>query len=164
MAGKKTGRPRKPTATLRLHGTFRADRRYASEPAPETAIPNRPKFLKGEAKKEWLRITKLLQKQKCLTECDRALLAAYCLEWGVYAQLARRVTSIDDYVSVSEKGNEFLNPLVTARNRSLKNLSALAVEFGLSPSSRTRISTNPAAEQSDQFGALLQRQRRSNAG
>ena len=158
MAGKKTGRPRKPTATLKLHGSYRKDRRYKSEPVPPTAIPNRPKFLKGEAKKEWVRITLLLAKQKCLTELDRALLAAYCFEWGVYAALCK---SVKEYGSITINGNVTQSPLLTARNRALKNLKELATEFGLSPGSRTRIATNPASE-ADPFAALMKR--RANAG
>ena len=62
----KTGRPRKPTAILKLHGTDRGDRRYSGEPDPEVSIPDRPKFLKGEAKKEWDRIAPKLEKKTVL--------------------------------------------------------------------------------------------------
>ena len=157
--GQKTGRPRKPTVTLKLHGTYREDRRYKSEPVPETAIPKKPTFLKGEAAKEWKRIAPLLSKSKCLTEWDRSLLAAYCFEWGIYVALCK---SVKEYASITINGNVIQNPLLSARNRALKNFKGIAVEFGLSPSSRTRISTNPNEEEIDPFAELMKR--RKNVG
>ena len=45
---------------------------------PVTAIPVMPKHLKGEAKKEWLRITVELAKYGLISEVDRDALAMIC--------------------------------------------------------------------------------------
>lgn len=147
------GRPRKPTAQLKIHGTYRDDRRFADEPTPQVAIPDMPNHLTGEAKKEWERIAPLLAKMKCLTEWDRSLLAAYCFEWAVYVELCKKV-KVKDFTMTTINGNKIQNPLLAARNRALKNLKELATEFGLSPSSRTRISKSET-EDVNPFMALL---------
>ena len=157
----KMGRPKKPTAKLKIHGTYRSDRRYDSEPKPDVYVPERPKWLVGDAKKEWYRITPILAKMKCISEADLAMLAAYCFEWGLYVALARKV-KVENLTTVTDKGNEMLSPLLNARNRALKNFKEIATEFGLSPSSRTRVATNPSEEPDNPFVAMFNR--KSNAG
>ncbi|MBN1807196.1 MAG: phage terminase small subunit P27 family [Sedimentisphaerales bacterium] len=156
----KRGRSRKPTKRLKLHGTYREDRRYVDEPTPEVGIPRRPKFLTGEARKEWERIAPLLAKMKCLTEWDRSLLTAYCFEWGLYVQLCRKV-KFKDLTMDTINSNKIQNPLLTARNRALKNFKEIATEFGLTPSSRTRLSVSKADDENP-FRAFMDRNR--NAG
>jgi len=153
MSGK-MGRPKTPTAQLKIHGTFRRDRRYDDEPMPEVGIPERPKFLKGPARKEWDRITPILLEMRCITDADMAMIAAYCFEWGLYATLAKKVKYVDLIVTTIN-GNEILNPLYNARNRALKNFKELASEFGLSPSSRTRIKATTEPGKQNPFAALM---------
>jgi len=141
-----------------LQGTFQPCRRYKDEPTPRVDIPDKPTFLKGEAAKEWNRITPLLAAQKCLTEWDRSLIAAYCFEWGVYVQLCKTV-KIEDISLETILGNRMANPLFNARNKALKNMKEIATEFGLTPSSRTRLSVSEA-EKENPFEKLL----RQNVG
>lgn len=111
-----------------------------------------PVFLKGEARKEWERLAPLLAQSRCLTEWDRSLLAAYCYEWAIYVNLSEKIKKIGDTVNDRAK-----SPLLSARNKALKNFKEIATEFGLSPSSRTRIATNPKDGGSSPFAALLNR-------
>lgn len=156
------GRPRKPTANLKLTGNYRGDRRHADEPTPDVRIPERPKFLTGEGKKEWERIAPLLADKKCLTDWDRAMLTAYCKEWADYVYLSRKVKP-KDYLVQTINGNLIQNPLIAVRNRALKNCKEIAAEFGLSPSSRTRLSIGDS-QPDNPFAALLNRRKNKNAG
>lgn len=155
----KTGRPRKPTALIKLHGTFRHDQRPESEPMPDAKIPEMPKFLKGEAKAEWNRLAPLLAEMKCLTDWDRSTLAAYCFEWGVYVSLCSKLKKINEYVVTTINGNKIHNPLLSARNKALSNFKELATEFGLSPSSRTRLSVSEKKNENE-FMKLFNRSKR----
>jgi len=139
---------------LKLHGTYRDDRRYDDEPAPVVKVPQMPNFLKGMARKEWQRVAPLLAAKKCLTEWDRSMLAAYCFEWGVYESLCKKLKGPGDYVAITTNGNEIMSPMLAARNKALKNFKELAAEFGLSPASRTRIKTSDS-EESNPFQELL---------
>ena len=142
---KKSGRPKKPTAALKLAGTFRKDRRNNDEPMPSVVIPDMPKFLKGEARKEWNRIAPLLAKRKCLTEWDRSMLAMYCQEWGKYVRLNKEFDSDVGMVNMMRESTTLL-----------KNIKTLAVEFGLSPSSRAGLSMGKA-DTNNPFEALMKK-------
>jgi P27 family predicted phage terminase small subunit len=140
------GRKPKPKALRILHHDFRPDRHNADQPEPEVNIPKRPTFLRGEAKKEYERITQLLAAQKCITDWDMAAITAYCHEWGVYSMLCRKISKFEHYTVSSAEGTKMLNPLIVARNKSLKSLLSIAVEFGLTPSSRAKLKPQDKAE------------------
>ena len=162
MAGVRgrSGRKAKPTKVLQLHGTFRSDRRNRDEPQPEIAIPDRPEFLKGEAAREWQRLVPLLVKEKCLTEWDRAALAAYCQTWKEYRALCVRVHRVSQYTTLTSQGTEIQHPLVGAKNTAFNNLLRICGEFGLTPSSRTRLAVGPASGDVDPLQELLKRRRK----
>lgn len=146
------GRPRKPTENLKLTGNYRSDRRFADEPVPTVEIPDMPDFLTGEAEIEWKRLTPLLAAKRCLTKWDMPMLAAYCYEWGEYVEICK--LQISGEVEEDQK-----MPSATARTKVLKNFSEIAREFGLTPSSRTRLSVSEA-DTKNPFAAL----RNQNAG
>jgi P27 family predicted phage terminase small subunit len=142
---KKSGRPKKPTAALKLAGTFRKDRRNNDEPMPDLAIPDMPKFLKGEARREWMRITPLLAKKKCLTEWDRSMLAMYCQEWGKYVRLNKEFDSDVGMINMMRESTTLL-----------KNIKTIATEFGMTPSSRTNLSMGKV-DTNNPFEALMKK-------
>ena len=49
---------------------------------PEIEIPNCPAHLLPEARKEWRRITPLLERLRLVSKIDRASLALYCQAWA----------------------------------------------------------------------------------
>lgn len=168
------GRPPKPTANLKLQGTYRADRRYADEPVPDNGILERPKFLIGAAKKEWERLAPLLIEKGVLTTWDMAAFAQYCWHWGEWVSLGRAIKKgkwvggktdgeikkdmRTRYTARTSKGGECLDVLVQAQFKALAACRSLATEFGLTPSSRTRIKTGGKQEESS-FAGLVRRQR-----
>lgn len=166
MAGQKgrSGRRRKPTNILKLEGTLRSDRRTGDEPQPTIAIPDRPEFLKGEAEKEWRRIAPLLADQNCLTEWDRAALAAYCQTWKEYVALCKQVNRVTKVVIKTSKGTQIQNPLVGAKNTAFNNLLRICGEFGLTPSSRSRLAVGPASGDIDPLQELLKRRKQLAGG
>lgn len=160
------GRPPKPSASLKLQGTYRADRRFADEPVPDAGIPVRPKFLTGPAKKEWERLGPLLIEKGVLTTWDVAAFTQYCWHWGEWVSLGRAVKKAKNgmkdlrsrYTSTTSKGGECLDVLVQAQFKALVACRSLATEFGLTPSSRTRIKTG-AKQEENPFAKLAEQQR-----
>lgn len=151
-----TGRPRTPTSQLKIRGTFRSDRRDVDgEPTAPVAIPKKPVFLKKEAAKEWKRITPILAQMKCISQADMALVAAYCFEWGLYVTLCKEIKTVGDMIETTINGHKISNPLVNIRNRAFKNMKEIATEFGLSPSARTRIKTEPGQPADNPFAQFL---------
>lgn len=165
MAGVKgrSGRKRKPTPILKLHGTFRDDRRSGNEPTPDIECPDMPRFITGEARKEWERIVPLLAEARCLTRWDMAALAAYCQTWKEFVRLCRAINRITAYTIQTDKGNTVQNPLVGAKNKAFNNLLRICGEFGLTPASRSRLTLNPQ-ENNDPLEELLRRRQAVGAG
>lgn len=149
------GRKPVPTPILQLRGSRKIGRR--NEPRPPTAIPTCPPHLDQRAKAEWKRITKLLAAMKLLTKLDRATLATYCSTWS---RLVDAETKLREHglVVKSPSGYPMQNPYLSVVNRSIEQLGKIATEFGLTPSSRVRLSvpTAPVSD-ADPFAELEQK-------
>jgi len=162
MAGVKgrSGRRPTPTAQLKLRGSYRRDRhgQRDSEPSPPAKLPDRPRWLTGEARREWERLGPLLAEQGLLTEWDRSLFSMYCQEWKTYVTVCRNLRTPEDCTVLTTKGNVTQHPLVGLKNRTYQNLLRIAAEFGLSPSARTRLHVQ-SAEETDPLTELLNRRK-----
>ena len=72
------GRKPKPTALKKLEGNPGKRKLNTKEPMPGKGMPDCPKWLLPEAKKEWERLCVKLSEIGVLTEIDMAAFAAYC--------------------------------------------------------------------------------------
>jgi len=152
------GRKPKPLATLRLTGQYRADRHKDREnaPQPKPAMPKRPSWLKGEARRTWDRLSPELVRLGLLSELD-VLFASYCAEWGLYAEACRQLTDIEACIEKTTNGNQIQKAIVGIKNRALANCLKIAAEYGLSPSSRTRLRVHVGARELDPLEELIER-------
>jgi len=146
------GRKPKPTKLKVLQGTAQKCRINDKEPTPETSIPDPPSHLSPNAGDEWRRITPELEKLGLLSEIDMAALAAYCQCYGRWKDAEEQLAKSSLLIKTTN-GNIIQNPLVGIANRSLLIMHKFLTEFGLSPSSRTRVA-GQEQEKSTGFGAL----------
>lgn len=138
----------KPTALKELAGNPGRRPLNKREPRPRVAIPPCPKWLTGEARKEYKRVAKILVGLRVLTEADRTALAAYAHQYAKWLEAEEEVSN-EGAVLISDKGNAYLNPWQGVANMALKNMRSLAAEFGMTPASRSRVSAiGPAEEKS----------------
>jgi P27 family predicted phage terminase small subunit len=136
------GRKPKPSNLKIIQGTARKDRMNKREPNVKTKIPNFPNGLPKEAKVEWDRISKELFDLGVLTEIDRAPLVAYCVVWARWIAAERKIKKEGLVVSVTDSQGQKQkrqNPYLKIADSNLAILKTFAVEFGLTPSSRTRV-------------------------
>ncbi len=117
------------------------------EPEPENRMPSCPSFLKGEAQKEWRRISKLLYHCGLLTPVDRTALAAYCQTFSQWVEAQGHIAEVGMVVKGSN--GPMQNPYLRIANRLLEQMQKLLVEFGMTPSSRSRIKIQPREEESE---------------
>lgn len=145
----------KPTALKLLEGTFRQDRANPNEPTinPLSDCPPAPDWLNEWAKQEWYVVAGYLTEVKLLTNTDKSIVAAYCQQMGVYRE-AENALQTDGRVTVTDKGYQMPSPWVAIGNRALMQAMKIAAEYGLTPSSRSRIQM-PAGEEEDEFERLL---------
>jgi P27 family predicted phage terminase small subunit len=168
----KRGPAPEPTKLKVLHGNRgkRPLNDREPEPAPGASMPA---WLSQSAKSEWKRITPELSRLGLVTTVDRAALAAYC---QAYAELLEATKTLDaegrivpvyathagDTV-LDPKGKPVvagrrLHPAVKLQRDAFARVKSFLAEFGLTPSSRTRLSAAPAAADNP-FAEFLNRAR-----
>ena len=132
------GRRPIPTALKLLAGNPGKRLLNQNEPKPEKKIPSCPDSIAGEARKEWRRMSRRLARLGLVTEIDRAALAAYCRAWQVWSDAVEEVRKTSAVVK-APNGMPMLNPYLSVELRAAKQMKSFLVEFGMTPSSRSRI-------------------------
>ncbi|WP_439523039.1 phage terminase small subunit P27 family [Marivita sp.] len=148
----------KPTQLKLLSGTARKHRLNAHEPRPEIARPDVPHHLTPAAQLEWDRVIEETLNLGILTNLDRGALAAYCQAYGRWvsaetalARMAEKDAITHGLIIRTKAGNAIQNPLVGAANKAMADMVRYAAEFGLTPSSRTRVSGAGCSDDDDPF-------------
>jgi P27 family predicted phage terminase small subunit len=145
------GRKPNPTALKVLRGNPGRRPLNRNEPAPARAVDLAPPAeLTGPAADEWRRIAPKLQRLGLLTEIDDRALAAYCLTWARYLEAETEIRE-HGMVLKGRKGAPFLSPYVGIAARTMQQLKQWLTEFGMTPSSRTRVKTDPGEKPADKF-------------
>ena len=132
------GRKPKPTAVKKLEGNPGKRKLNTKELVPAKGMPACPDWLMPEAKKKWERLAKLMNQMGVLTEVDMAAFAAYCQSYARWREAQEHITSGGSTFE-TDKGYQ------------------AASEFGLTPSSRSRIvvGNGKVKETEDEMEALL---------
>jgi P27 family predicted phage terminase small subunit len=150
------GRKPKPTLTRRLEGNPGKRRLNDREPVPSAGIPECPAHLDDEARAEWFRTAAVLQEMGLLTRADRAALAAYCTVYSRWVQAEAQVQKFGSIVRSPEKGFPMKSPYLTVADQALEAMRKLMVEFGLTPSSRSRIRVAERSDARDELEMFLE--------
>ena len=124
------------------------------EPTPMPGGPQCPEWLDDEAKAEWVRVTAELQGMGLLTTADRAALAAYCTAWSRWVFAEAQVKKFGTIVKSPEKGFPMKSPYLSIADQAMEAMRKLMIEFGLTPSSRSRIKI-PGGNEADELDRFL---------
>jgi P27 family predicted phage terminase small subunit len=92
---------------------------------------------------EWNRIVPELERLQLLSKIDRTALAQYCYWFSVWITATKRIKRQGSYREGSVKGTLVISPWVKVAERASVLMHKFMVEFGLTPSARTRISVTP---------------------
>lgn len=153
------GRKPKPTALKLLQGNPGKRPIDANEPQPAVPAGDRapyaPRFLCDEGKAEWRRIIGYLLEAGLYTEVDRTALAMYCQAFGRWIEAEKQVDERGP-ICTSDNGNLYQNPWVAIANKRWDQVRKVMAEFGMTPSSRTRV-TVAMPEEKDELEQLLAR-------
>jgi P27 family predicted phage terminase small subunit len=139
--GKRGPKPT-PTKILKMRGSWRA-KRNPDEPQYPVSVPTCPGHLNEEARKEWKRITRLLKVQGLITLVDRAALTCYCEAWSGLVRATEKVNQMGEVLKSKETGVIYQNPYLAIKNKAMEQINKFSSLFGLSPSSRVGLKTNP---------------------
>lgn len=140
------GRRPKPTALKKLAGNPGGRPLNELEPKPPTGMPEMPKGMNHAARREWKIITKALAAMGVLSIVDGKALGQYCELMG-FAEVYRNEFSAEPMVEepiVNKDGNvvgykKKVNPAFSAYLGASKAAKNYLTEFGLTPSSRSRL-------------------------
>lgn len=153
MPGHNGGAKPKPTALKLLTGSRRPIN--PNEPDAGGPLGDPPRFLPVEARRKWRQMAPDLEAMGVAGKMDRDALALYCQTWADYVQALADIAKYGTLIK-SPNGMPVQSPYVGMKNRALDTLRALAGEFGLTPSSRTRIhATPPGGKQKSALEELL---------
>ena len=119
--------------------------------SPDVEIPAPPRHLRGEALKEWKRVSIELEKLGLISQIDRAALSMYCTVWGRYVAAEDKLRELGDHGMVDETPNcfEVHGVWLNISNKAMEQCLKFLAEFGMSPAARSRVT--PAALQIDLF-------------
>lgn len=141
MAGKKL-----PTNVKKLKNTLRPCRENKSGPEYAVVRPEPPAFLCEVAQQEWSRMSEKLYVLGLITEVDVAALVGYCEAFAMVVEITNLLEKRAEekgvafkYLSQTTNGNIIQNQLIGTRNTAFKLMKDFMVEFGMTPSSRTKV-------------------------
>lgn len=132
------GRKPKPTAVKVLEGNPGKRPLNMNEPVPDKIAPDCPTWLSGEAKLEWERLSNKMVNLGTLTEMDMAAFAGYCQS---YARWKEAEEFIEQHGTIVKTPSGYWQqvPQVSIAQTNLKIMLKFCSEFGLTPSSRSRM-------------------------
>jgi P27 family predicted phage terminase small subunit len=143
------GRKPKPTAAKILAGNPGKRAPNHDEPRlPPVPDVTAPAHLDADARVKWDELVAELYPAGLLTTIDVDALAFYCILWGRWKK-AERIVREKGEVIKTVNGNIIQNPYLSIANRALAQMAKIGAEFGMTPSSRTRIATKPPEQESD---------------
>lgn len=154
------GRKPTPTEMKKQIGTARADRILENEWKPE-GITNIPTPSAGSnfdeiSKEVWYRHLYALTEANVITSVDIEQFEIYVLNLQRHRKMEEKINEEGEII-FNDKGVPMINPAVRVLNMAADKVIRLAGEFGLTPSSRTRIGTTGKVKNGggdDQFSKL----------
>jgi len=139
------GPPPKPTSLKLIDGNPGHRRLELDDFRPVARIPECPPHLKGEARKEWDRITAELARYGMISEVDRGAMAMICTLWARYVEaeemierMAQAAHGTGLFVK-SPNGYPIQSPWLAVSNKAMEMYRGYLAEFGLSPAARCRV-------------------------
>jgi P27 family predicted phage terminase small subunit len=118
------------------------------EPTPPACVPEPPPHLDDRARAKFTEMAGMLARCGVMTELDRDALARYAVIWCRWIDAEAEIKRKGSIVK-TEGGNIIQSPYLAVANRCHRQLAQLEGEFGLTPSSRSRVCASSPSNQSD---------------
>lgn len=109
-----------------------------AEPKPPVVLPEPPEHLSDEEKSKWEAVVRELHPLGLVTTIDKDALAMYCVIFVRWMKAEKMVREKGEIIKTAA-GNIIQNPYLAIANRALDQLNKLGGEFGMTPSSRSRV-------------------------
>ena len=150
----KGGRPRKPTALKVLEGNPGKRKLPENEPKPKPVMPDPPDWLSEEAQKFWNEYAPKLNQLGLFTEIDGAAFSMIAESWADWVKY-RKIINRGNYKNVTDSGYEQQTVEVTLAKNAIADVKSFLSEFGMTPSSRSRIDLKLPGDDGEDMDDLL---------
>lgn len=143
------GRKPKPTRIKLLTGNPGKRPLNQNEPKPQIGpdMPSPPEHLDKEAQAEWYRLAPQLHRLGLLSNIDLTAFAAYCTAYSRWLDAEQAIRE-KGVLLRAPSGYPMISPYLAIANTALKQIRAFLTEFGMTPSSRSRINIQPLSAES----------------
>ncbi|MBC7285458.1 MAG: phage terminase small subunit P27 family [Hoeflea sp.] len=147
------GRKPTPSHLKIVRGTNRADRGARNEPKPGRERPSAPADMSDRGRDAWGYVIGILDCMGVLTEADAMAVELMCEARADWLSARDAITAAGGETYKTEAGLIKAHPAVAMRNDAARRLQSLLAEFGMTPSSRSKVNAqdsdgkaDPAAE------------------
>jgi P27 family predicted phage terminase small subunit len=117
-------------------------------PRADGTIPECPKYLKGEARREWKRITQELANLRVISAADRVSIELYCDAYARWRYAREQIEDDSSMIMTTEKGYQIQSPWVSIANGAVAQMQKFLSEYGLTASSRAKVKVEKPQEES----------------
>ncbi len=152
----KPGSKPKPTALKELEGNPGHRKLPENELKPQIKILRCPHYIKKDryAKQEWDRIVPELYNSNLLTSLDLVPIEIMCTQYSLYRAAIEDIR-VNGLTSSNARHGTKPNPSIAIAREAAKIYKSFAVEFGLTPSSRVRISVPDQFDDEEEWQKML---------
>ncbi|MDE3016357.1 MAG: phage terminase small subunit P27 family [Pseudomonadota bacterium] len=150
------GRPPLPTHLKIVKGTARPHRLNEDEPMPPLVVPEPPDHLDERAKAKFTQVAEMLARHGIMTELDANAIARFAVVWCRWVDAEAEIKKRGPVVKTTSD-NVIQNPFLAVANKCLLQMAQIESEFGLTPSSRSRIRMEMPSDTVDPFEEYLNR-------
>lgn len=148
------GRKPKPTILKIIAGNPGHQRLNRNEPQPERKCPVCPRWLAPAAKQEWARLAPEMGKLGLLTGLDRATFAGYCSAFAHW-RAAEEMLGREGLLIPGAGGELKPHPAARLARQFGEQMLKFGLEFGMTPSARTRIHVSSSISPMDELNRIL---------
>jgi P27 family predicted phage terminase small subunit len=172
----KRGPAPQPSILKYIRGNPSKESLNTDEPTPDIlpGTPPPPPTLDGKAVEVWKDVVQTLSRMKVLTEADVPTLTRYCIETVLYLACYEKVKIAgEEYTHWEPDPNRTdgklrikytqVAPWATQMHRHHAAMLRIEQEFGMTPSSRSQVTTNGSRAEADPLAAFVSR-RGNSAG
>lgn len=147
------GRIPKPTQLKVLHGERNKDRLNENEPEAPSGRPPMPDGFDKVGQTAWRALCRSLEALGILSTVDSHALEIYCHCYSGYREALAKVGEFGQVLV--QNGIPKRNPYVTEVHMHRAEIMKMQSEFGLTPSSRSRLHVAKAAKEFDILDELM---------
>lgn len=143
------GRLPTPTALKIIRGNPGKQKLPVGEPVPPPGDAEMPTWLSARGRRFWRRLSPVLRSMGCLTSADGEGLAVLCETLNEFVQASKDVRKRGAIVDGRA------NPSVAMANAAGQRVRLMMAEYGLTPSSRSRIKAGATEVPASKWEGLL---------